>query len=385
MKILVMPDSFKESLTSVQAAKAMIEGIEQASPDIESIALPIGDGGEGTTDALLHALNGYRVSAPCVDALERPTTSVYGITGDESPYGATAIIEISAASGLEQINKGDRDPLKATTRGTGELVLNALDRGIRSFLICLGGSATNDGGAGMLQALGVKFYGPGGLINRIAACHLSDLVSVDLSMLDPRFKCSAIKVACDVDNPLLGHRGATRVFGPQKGVTASSMPGLEAGLSRLADLLERATGIISRNNKGAGAAGGAGFALMQVSSASFHSGVDLVLDITEADQKIAWADIVMTGEGCFDAQSLNGKVPLGVAKRAEALGKPVVILCGVLGHDYGFNRLSCVSAVFPIIDRLAPLSNTLVNGETNLRRTTREIVKTIILGQQLAV
>lgn len=386
MKILVIPDSFKESLTAVQVADTVAEAIRNVSPEILCQTLPIGDGGEGTVDVLTQALGGHRVSVPTVDALGRSLSAVYGVARSGLGGAETAIIEIAAASGLEQIEMSSRDPLIASTQGTGEIILHALNRGIHSFFIGLGGSATNDGGAGMLQALGARFYGPEGLIDQIQAQQLQSLVNIDLSTLDRRYRTASIQVACDVENPLLGLTGATRVFGPQKGVTPEITPELEAGLARFADLLEQATGRLSRDKRGSGAAGGAGFALMQTTQASFHSGVDLILDITGAEQKMEWADLIITGEGCFDSQSLAGKVPMGVAKRAERLGKPVVILCGVLGQDYSHSiELPAVSAVYPIIDRLAPLPQTLGNAKANLSRTVSQIMHTLLLGQRLTV
>jgi len=256
---------------------------------------------------------------------------------------------------------------------------------VREFIIALGGSATNDGAAGILQALGCRFFTATGEVKkRISPRQFPQLTRIDLTGLDPRLSQCRFAVACDVNNPLLGERGASTVFGPQKGASAADVAWLDKALANYADLLEQACGSFERDRPGAGAAGGAGFGLMLALNAQFSGGVDLVLDSLAIDELLSEVDLVISGEGCLDSQSFAGKAPFGVARRAEAQGKPIILITGILGEHYTELNLPGVNAAFPSIAKLAPMKQTLETAATNLRRTAAEIAKTLQLGRRLA-
>ncbi|GAT71698.1 glycerate kinase [Microbacterium hydrocarbonoxydans] len=325
MRILIASDKFKGSATGSEVAAALADGIREVIPDAVIEAVPVADGGEGTVDAALAA------------GFEAITATVTGPTGEpvEARFAARfgegraeAIIEMAVASGLDVLPDGEKAPLTATSRGTGELIAAALDRGCTTIVLGVGGSANTDGGAGMLQALGVSLRTADGEVAPGGAA-LADLTSVDVSGLDPRIAGASIVLASDVDNPLLGDRGAAAVFAPQKGASADDVAVLEAGLSRLAHLLEAQPGVRpSAGDPGAGAAGGVGYAALAVLRASREPGIDVVQRLTGLAARVASVDLVITGEGSLDDQSLGGKTPLGVAAAARAAGVPVVAVCG---------------------------------------------------------
>ncbi len=386
MRVLIAPDSFKESLSSQQAATAIATGLRSVIPDIETLELAIGDGGEGTTEVLVNALGGTLVSTQVIDPQGEAIEAQYGLLPAQGETPARAVIEIASASGLERLPLSQRRPLTASSFGTGQLMLAALDQGVREFIIALGGSATNDGAAGILQALGCRFFSAEGeLKEKIRPQQFPRLTRIDLSGLDPRLTQCSFSVACDVNNPLLGERGASAVFGPQKGASAADVAWLDQALANYANLLEQASGSRGRDLPGAGAAGGAGFGLMLALNAQFSSGVDLVLDTLTIDQMLCDVDLVISGEGCLDSQSFAGKAPFGVARRAEALGKPVILITGVLGEHYATLDLPGVSAVFPSIAKLAPPDQTLDAATANLQRSAAEIGKTLLLERTLVI
>lgn len=325
MRVVVAPDKFKGSLTAARAAQAIGAGIREAVPDAEVVELPVADGGEGTLDAALAA--GYT----------RRTVTVTGPTGEPleaafalSPDGSTALVELAAASGLDRLPGGTRAPLTATTRGTGELLRLALDAGARTLVLAIGGSATNDGGAGMVAGLGGRVLDVDGADLPGGGAALEGAARLELAGFDARLEGARVVLACDVDNPLLGVRGAAAVFGPQKGAAPDDVTRLDRALRRWADVVAAATGTDHRDAPGAGAAGGTGFAALALLGATTVPGVDVVLDLIGFDAVLRGADLVVTGEGSFDAQSLGGKAPVGVARRALASGVPAVLLAGRL-------------------------------------------------------
>lgn len=346
MRILIASDKFKGSATGAEIAASLAEGIRRVIPDALVEAVPVADGGEGTVDAAV--TSGFEVvSVKATGPVGDPVSARFAVRGAE------AIIEMAAASGLDLLPNGEKAPLTATSRGTGELIAAALDRGCTTIVLGVGGSANTDGGAGMLQALGVALHTAEGPVAAGGAA-LVDLVSVDVSGLDPRLAEASIVLASDVDNPLLGDRGAAAVFAPQKGASADDVAALEAALSRFAWLLEKQPGVrSSADAPGAGAAGGVGYAALAVLGASREPGIEVVQRLTGLADRLVGADLVITGEGSLDDQSLGGKTPLGVAAAARAVDVPVVAVCGrsmlseEQARDAGFRNVYALSALEP--------------------------------------
>ena len=323
-KVVVASDSFKGCLTSMQIAEGVEAGIRKCCPDCQVVKLAVADGGEGTVDALLETMGGRRVSAEVSDPLGRPCMAEYAILNDE----VTAVMEMSSASGLTLLKHEERNPLLTSTYGTGQMIADALDRGCRRFLIGIGGSATNDAGMGMLEALGCRFLDEDG--NALQGCgeSMSRIATIDLSNLRSEIGESEFIVACDVDSPFHGPEGAAYVYGPQKGATPEMVIRLDAGLRNMADLIAREMGIQVADMPGAGAAGGLGGAFKAFLNAELRKGAEMVLDVIGFDEIIKDADIVITGEGRIDAQTMTGKLPYAVARRAGAQGIPVLAICG---------------------------------------------------------
>lgn len=317
MKIVVACDSFKGSLDAVSVVQAIRRGISRVVPDTEVVECPLADGGEGTVRILTEASKGSIISSEVHGPLMESVTARWGFMGD----GKTAVIEMAEAAGLTLIESGKRDPCQTTSYGVGELILKALDTGVRKIIVGVGGSATTDGGAGMAQALGIQFEG---CDIPMTGGKLLDIQSVDTGKLDERIKNTLFQVAVDVLNPLIGPMGAARVFGPQKGATPSQVQMLDKGLTHLALFFPQ----VSPDFEGAGAAGGLGWGLAAFVNAEIRQGVDLCLDMLDFDNLLKNTDLVITGEGSFDEQTFHGKVPLGVAKRAGRMGIPVVVLSG---------------------------------------------------------
>jgi len=346
MKIVIAPDSYKDALSARDAAAAIATGIAQEWPEATLVQCPMGDGGEGTLDALLAATGAERREAEVQDALGRVATAAWGWHAGSH----TAFVELAEASGLQQLKREERTALHSTTFGVGQLIGAALDAGARSLVLTLGGSATNDAGAGMLEALGGRLLDAEG--NRLppGGAALADLATLDLDGLDPRLASLEVQTAVDVDNPLLGERGASAIFGPQKGASEADVARLDAALAHFADHAARALGEDFRELPGAGAAGGMGFAARAFLGAALRPGIELVMDQVDFDSLLAGADWVITGEGQLDGQSLSGKTPIGIARRAERFGVPTVVLAGRLGDqwqaafDYG------ITAAFALAD-----------------------------------
>ncbi|WP_457787674.1 glycerate kinase [Pseudomonas sp. PL-6] len=343
MKIVIAPDSFKESLSAPEVAVAIARGWQQVFPDAECLLRPMADGGEGTVDALLAAVGGERRECRVRGPMGAPVAAHWGWLGQ-----GTAVIEMAAASGLHWVPREQRDARLASSFGTGELILQALDAGATRIILGLGGSATNDGGAGLLQALGVRFLDVAGRELAPGGAALAALDQLDLSGLDARLLKAQVEVAADVDNPLCGPRGASAVFGPQKGATSAQVAELDAALGRYARIVAATLGEDHAQFPGVGAAGGLGFAARALLKASFRPGIELVAELSGLAEAVAGADLVITGEGRMDAQTLHGKTPVGVARVARAAGVPVIALAGSLGEGYQALYQAGIEAAFSL-------------------------------------
>lgn len=326
MKIIVSPDSFKGSLTAMEAAREIAEGIKEVNPMIETVLLPVADGGEGTLEPLVMATNGHTVEVDVHDPIGRKISALYGVLGD----GETCVIEMAKASGLMLLKEDEKNPLIASTFGTGELILHALDHGYKKFIIGIGGSATNDGGTGMLRSLGMKFLDEFGHELLEGAEALAKLHKIDSTNLDKRIGESHFILACDVDNPFIGPNGATAVFGPQKGVTTELVDELDENLFHLANKIEEEIGIELHNKPSAGAAGGLGGAFLAFFPVTLKPGIEVVMEAIDFKAQIEDADFIITGEGKSDIQTLSGKAPIGVANVAHEMSVPVILLSGFI-------------------------------------------------------
>jgi len=371
MNILIAPDSFKDCLSARRVAAALERGIRNIWPDAECTLLPMADGGEGTVDSLVDATGGRRVEVTVMDPLMREVASWYGLTGD----GNTAVIEMAAASGLELLHKEERDPWVTTTFGTGQLIRDALDRGVDTILLGIGGSATNDAGAGMAQALGVRFSGKPGWLQVQGAGALGEVERIHMDGLDERISDTRILVACDVDNPLTGPQGASAVYGPQKGADGRMVALLDRNLVHFAALIRDQLGKEVATIPGAGAAGGLGAGLMAFLDAQLTSGFDMVSGVTHLEERIREADLVITGEGRMDAQTRFGKTPSGVARMARKHGKPVIGIAGSLDRDVGILYDLGFDVLMPIQERPGDLETALKEGEQLLERTGERVAR----------
>ncbi|MDT7094532.1 glycerate kinase [Citrobacter amalonaticus] len=379
MKIVIAPDSYKESLSALEVANAIEQGFREIWPDADYVKLPVADGGEGTVEAMVAATAGRIVDVDVTGPLGKTVTAFFGLSGDER----TAFIEMAAASGLEQVPVALRDPLKTTSWGTGELIRHALDAGVDHIIIGLGGSATNDGGAGMVQALGAKLLDARqNEIGRGGAA-LDALTRIDISQLDPRLAACRIEVACDVTNPLTGKEGASAVFGPQKGATVETIDRLDTALVHYAQIIARDLEVDVLELAGGGAAGGMGAALYAFCGAQLRRGIEIVTDALQLDACVADADLVVTGEGRMDSQTIHGKVPVGVAKVAKRYHKPVIGIAGSLTADVGIVHEHGLDAVFSVIYTICTLDDALKNAAENVRMTARNVAATLKMGQTL--
>ncbi|HZH59474.1 MAG TPA: glycerate kinase [Metabacillus sp.] len=375
MKIVIAPDSFKESLSAMEAALAIERGFKAVFPDAAYNIMPMADGGEGTVQSLVDATDGSIEERVVTGPLGNPVKAFFGLMGD----GKTAVIEMAAASGLHLVPAEQRNPLVATTRGTGELILSALDLGVEHIIIGIGGSATNDGGAGMVQALGGRLLDESGNDIGAGGGALSDIVSLDLTELDPRLKRAKIEVACDVDNPLTGPRGASAIFGPQKGATPEMIQVLDQNLTHFADVVEVSLGESIRNIEGAGAAGGLGASLVAFLNAELKRGIQIVLDAVNFDDAVKDADLVITGEGRIDSQTIYGKTPIGVAKAAKKYGVPVIGIAGSLSNDSDVVYEHGIDALFSIVPGVTTLPDAFEHAAPYMERSARNIASTMKL------
>ena len=375
MHILIAPDSFKDCLSAVEVSRALRKGIISVLRDATVQLLPLADGGEGTVEAVIQATGGYRVTLKVRDPLMREVVSFYGITGD----GQTAVIEMAAASGIELLTPSERDPWVTSTYGTGELMLDAVAKGCRRILVGIGGSATNDGGAGMASALGVRLLKESGSPIKEGGGGLGHLHEIDATGMDPRIQECEILVACDVNNPLTGPEGASCTYGPQKGADADMVARLDANLDHFARLLQQQMAVDVSEIPGAGAAGGLGAGLMAFTGAKLVNGFEMIAETVHLISKIKQADLVITGEGRMDHQTQFGKTPFGVAQLASKLGKPVIGVAGSLEagsevlYQHGFTLL------LPIIEKPVDLSYALEHAGELLAHAGERIGRMLLI------
>jgi len=371
MKIIIAPDSFKDSLSAAGVAQAIVEGLAQVWPDAQMIQCPMADGGEGTVDAVLAACHGELRRQTVRGPLGAPVDARWGWLADSH----TAIIEMAEASGLQLLPPDQRDACRTTTFGTGELIRAALEAGARRIILAIGGSATNDGGAGAMQALGVQLFDaddqplpPGGLA-------LAQLARINLDSLDPRVAEVRFEIAADVNNPLCGPHGASAIFGPQKGASPQQVQQLDAALGHFADICARVLPTDVRDEPGSGAAGGLGFAAKAFLGAQFRAGVEVVADLVGLDAAVRGADLVITGEGRFDAQTLRGKTPFGVARIARQHGVPVIVIAGTLGEGYEQMYSHGVDAAFALPSGPISLEQACSEAPRLLRERAADIAR----------
>lgn len=379
MRIIVAPDSFKGSLSALAVAEAMERGIHAVYPAAEVLKIPIADGGEGTVAALVAATAGRLLQLEARGPLGGPVPAHWGVSGD----GSTAFLEMAAASGLPLVPREQRDPRVTSTYGTGELIRAALDAGLRRLVIGIGGSATNDGGSGMARALGVRFLDAAGRDLPEGGAALGRLARIDLSGLDPRLAETTILVACDVDNPLCGPRGASAVYGPQKGATPEMVAELDAALGVFAAVAEAATGRAVSQLPGAGAAGGLGAGLLLFTPASLRPGVAIVLETTGFETLVQGADLVITGEGRTDFQTAMGKAPVGVAAVAKRHGVPVICLSGGLGDGSDEVLSHGIDATASTVPQPMTLEACMAQGAALVEAAAARACRLLRVGQDL--
>ncbi|PEB50418.1 glycerate 2-kinase [Bacillus pseudomycoides] len=369
MKVVIASDSYKESLRAIEVCKAIEMGFSEVFPEAKYVTAPIGDGGEGTVQSLVDATGGKVISLDVTGPLGEEVEAFYGISQDKR----TAFIEMAAASGLHHIPIEKRNPLITTTRGTGELILHALDQGVQHIILGLGGSATNDGGAGMLSALGAKFLNENGEVMEPVGGNLHSIATFNLSELDSRFVHVKLEAACDVDNPLIGPKGASFVFAKQKGANVEMMKELEENLKHYAHILKEHFHVDVAEVPGAGAAGGVGAAVVAVLKGQLRKGIEIVLDYIGFDKHIEGADLVLTGEGRIDEQTAYGKAPVGVARRAKQHHIPVIAIGGsvLLNHIPIYKE--GIDAVFGVTASPMTLEEAYRSAEENIKMTARNI------------
>lgn len=366
--IIIAPNAFKHSLSALEIAKAIKEGLENSPIHADYIISPIADGGEGLTDIIVTQKQGKFYQLNVRDALGRTIQTSYGVIDND-----TAVIELARASGLKWLKENELNPMLTSTYGTGEMIRDALDKGYRKFIIGLGNSATVDGGSGLLAALGAKFLDENNKSLPPGGDALSRLAHIDISNLDQRIKASKITIACDVTNPLLGHEGSSRVFGPQKGASKEQVEKLEIALQKFAEITKNVTGKNISETLGGGAAGGVAAGLFGFFDAEIVSGVEYLMQITEMDDLIKSADLVITAEGGLDEQTLGGKGPYGVAKLAKKYNKPVVLLAGQFKEELPLNIFKHIDVILPIGSRPTNLEAAIAATRINLIRTAEQV------------
>ena len=381
MNILVIPDSYKGSVSAEEAAQAMRRGIERAVPGVNVVALPLADGGEGTMQTLVAATGGRIREADVTDPLGRHIRGQYGITGD----GKTAIIELAIASGLPLLCPEERNPALATTYGTGQLIRAALAEEVRSFLICLGGSATVDGGTGILRALGFRFLGHDGEELLHGGIALRELVTIDDSNVPEEVRASRFELACDVTNPLLGANGAAAVFGPQKGANPQMVQELETALQTLADCIEQKTGIRTHELSGAGAAGGTAAGLHALLGAVARPGFELVSRELRLEKQLARTrfDLILTGEGQLDEQTASGKVIAGVCELGKRYNVPVVAIAGAVRGSLSALHERGLTAAFSLVSGPMELGYAMEHGTRLVESQTEQVIRLFARGQMM--
>ena len=374
MKVCIAIDSFKGSLTTFEAGESAKEGILRACPDAVVDVRPMADGGEGTMEALTRALGGETAEVQVRGPLGSPVTARYGISG------TTALMEMAQASGITLVSRDELDPMAATTYGVGQMIVDAINRGCRSFVMGIGGSATNDGGMGMLQALGVNFRDGLGNPLPCRGDSLGKVKSIDISGVLPQLRECEFSIACDVKNPLCGDNGCSAIFGPQKGLGAEQVPLMDGWLGEYSKLVQSILPHADPCAPGAGAAGGLGFALMAFCRAQLRSGIDLVMDATALEEHIKAADLVITGEGKLDKQSCMGKAPSGVAQLSKKHGKLCIALCGAAGEGAGSCNERGIDAYFPILRTPCSLDDAMdkKTAKANMAAAAEQIMRLVL-------
>lgn len=372
---VLAPDSFKGSMTAQEVCDAMEKGIRKILPNANCIKIPMADGGEGTVQSLIDATKGKVYEVEVVGPLASPVLAQYGILGNEK----TAVIEMASASGIQYIDEKTRNPLITTTYGTGQLIKECLDRKVSRIILGIGGSATNDGGAGLAQALGARLLDKQNKELPFGGAALSQLAKIDLSNLDNRLNNIEIEVACDVTNPLCGETGASKVFGPQKGATPEMVKVLDKALYHYAETIKHQLGKDISNISGAGAAGGLGAGLLAFTNAKLGRGINIIINYTNLKESIKKADFVFTGEGRIDFQTQYGKTPYGVAQVAKQENKKVIAIAGSIGEDINQLYNSGFDAIFGILPKPVSLEEAMLKGKENIERTVENIVRILLL------
>lgn len=375
MKVVIAIDSFKGSLTSMEAGYAAKEGVSAAMPEAEIIVKPLADGGEGTVDAMIEGLGGKRTDVTVTGPLGKPVSAYYGYIKENR----MAIMEMASAAGIILVKENEKDPMTASTYGVGEMIRDAIKRGCRNFIIGIGGSATNDGGIGMLKALGYEFLDADGRDAGKGAQALSKIVSVRTDNICPELSECRFQISCDVDNPLCGKNGATYIYGPQKGVTEEMKEPLDQAMANYANVTSHILGKDNSHTRGAGAAGGMGYAFLSYLDAKLTPGIDLILESTGLEEVLKNADIVVTGEGRLDHQTAMGKAPVGVARAAKKYGAKVIAFAGSVTKDANACNKVGIDAFFPIVRGVSTLEEAMdsENAKTNMAAAAEQVFRLI--------
>ena len=378
-RILIAPDKFKDCMSARDVAQHLSKGIRKVISEVEIRILPMADGGEGTVEALVEATSGEIRRVRVHDPLMRMRDAFYGILGD----GSTAVIEMAAASGIEMLKEGEKDPSATTTYGTGELIRHALDEGVTKVIIGIGGSATNDGGIGMAAALGARFLDKDGKEAGKSGKDLKDIERIDLGGLHERVKEVRFEVACDVDNPFYGSEGAALIYAVQKGADEKMARELDEGLEHLAELVQQQLNKDISDLPGAGAAGGLGGGLAAFLNAQLRPGMEIIREVTGLEEAVQWSDLVITGEGKTDRQTRYGKTPAGVTKTAVKYGRPVVLVSGALEEGYEELYKIGVDVILPLPEKPVSLEQALENAGTYLENAGERLMRMLLLNCKL--
>ena len=379
MKIVIAPQAFKGSLSALNVANAVQKGVRRIFPDAQILTCPVADGGDGTLETLVESSGGKIMETNVADPTGKPIVAQWGAMGD----GNTAVIEMARTSGLALLTLEERDPLNATTYGLGEIIVSALNKGFRKFIVGIGGSATNDAGAGMAQALGIKLMDREGRNLVFGGAALQNLSVIDTSNIDQRVLESNFQIACDVNNPLTGPEGASAVYGPQKGATEENVWQLDSALGVFAEVAKRDLGKDISNLEGAGAAGGLGAGMIAFVEGHLRAGVDIVLDTVNLAEKLESADLVITGEGSIDFQTVYNKAPIGVARMAKARGIPTIGISGMLGKNYQIVHNHGIDAALSIANGPISLEESLQNAPSLISEAVEESLRLISVGMKL--
>ena len=373
MKVVIAIDSLKGSLSSMEAGMAIKDGILAAKPDAEVIVKPLADGGEGTTDALIEGMNGERIDLTVTGPMHTPVDAYYGYLKDTN----TAVMEMASAAGITLVPDSEKTPLLATSYGVGEMINDAIQRGCRNFIIGIGGSVTNDGGIGMLKALGVRFLDENGEDAGEGGQALAKIARIDVSGMNPLLKECHIQVACDVNNPLCGKNGSTYVYGPQKGVTEDMKKTLDEAMAHFARVTSETLENDYMNTPGAGAAGGLGYAFLAYTGAALTPGIELILDAVGLEEELSGADVVVTGEGRLDFQTAMGKAPVGVARLAKKYNAKVIAFAGSVTKEATACNKEGIDAFFPILRGVCTLAEAMdpVTARNNMTATVEQVFR----------